>query len=232
MRKKTQEEKEIRRDARGFKRSIGHFYLILILSAAILMILSPIFNRYLEAYQAVVVAPPKDGKVEIMLQTSMVTTRSIPQALARELKPGDFLEKTRLTWNPIEIPQSALHDDPRIEDPAKQPPVFLPAYYRRYMSTWSGVVTKVEVQKLPTKGLGEKSQRRTMTILLDGGGTQTMEIPKELDGQVRVGTRIEKSARSWEAHVVAQGARVPAEAAPEAPKDATGTPASANGTRP
>lgn len=199
MSEDKREAREVARQARGFKRDIGHVYLLLIGAAILLMVLSPVFNRYLGTWQAVVVAPPDDGEVEIMLHDSMVDSLSIPDDLAEDLEVGDYLLKKRFTWNPLEISEDELHDLPTIEDPRNQPPVFLPAYFERYMSEWAGTVSRVEVRKLPTTGAGmdERREESTMTIALDDGGTRTVPVPEELEGRIRVGVRLEKSARSW-----------------------------------
>lgn len=207
MAKKSNEDREIAREARGFKRGMGHFYLYLIGAAALMMILSPIFNRYLETYQAVVIEP-RDGEAEVMLHDTRVVERSLPSDV--RLEAGDYLLKKRMSWYPMKIERSQLKDDPRVEDPARQPPVLLPDYYERYVVGWGGVVTKVDVRKLPTGASSwtpQPRERAVITLVLDGGGTRTMEIPEDLAPAVRVGTRMEKAERAWLPRIVAQGVK-------------------------
>ena len=206
------EDREIARDAQGFKRDLGHFYLVLLAVAVFGILVAPVVNRYLEAYQAVVVAPPEGGKVRVLMADSQVVRRPVPGDLARELKPGDYLRKRSMTWSPVEISQAQLTDEPHEENPARQPPKALPAWYQRYMSTWAGTVVDVQVRRLPTHGgalSGERRQRTTMIVAGPDGHRERLKVPDDLLGHVRPGTRLEKRARSWLPVVVAQGAPIP-----------------------
>lgn len=211
---KTDEDREIARDARRFKRDIGNVYLLLLAVAVFGLVVGPVINRYIGAWQGVVVAPPEGSKVRVMLPTSQVVRQPVPKDLAGSLKVGDYLRKRSMTWGFRRIPQSALTDDPDIDDPAKQPPRALPAYFARYMSTWAGTVVEVTTRRLPTHGGGgilgkERSTETTMVIALDGGARRTMTVPDKLVSRVRRGTRLEKSTRSWGPVIAGQGAPIP-----------------------
>lgn len=196
------DDPELAAATRAIKRGSGHAYLYVALMCLVLMLLSPLFNRFLEEFQGVVIAPVDNGEVTIMRHDSIIVTRSMGDAAA-ELELGDFVRKDRATWNPVEIAQDELTNLPKISEPEKQPPVALPRFFEQYVFGWKATITAIHIQKLPTTGeVGEPREKVTMVLLFDEGGTDERPIPFDLGGKVEVGSRLEKPVRAWLPHVI------------------------------
>ncbi|RMG19594.1 MAG: hypothetical protein D6729_04775, partial [Deltaproteobacteria bacterium] len=201
------EAKEIARQARALKRGTGTVYLVLILASALLMLLSPYFNRFLGAWQGVVVAPPEDGEVTVILPSSLVEKRPVSEALARKLSVGDYLDKRSGTWDPVVVEAAQLPERDDVEDPEMQPARYLPKLFERYMKSWRGTI--VAVDRRPAKSTGDIGSKRvihTMKIHFDQGGIEEVEVPEELIPYAKVGTRLEKPERSYRIRVIGQAA--------------------------
>ncbi len=203
------EDREIARQARALKRGQGTVYLVLIAASVLLMLLSPFFNRFLGAWQGVVVAPPEGGEVRVILPDSMVESRPVGEALAQKIRVGDYLNKETGHWNPTVVPPEALPDLDDVDDPEQQPSKVLPRLFARYMKSWRGTIVAVDSRPAKSTGdIGSKRVVNTMKIRFDQGGTEEVEIPEDLLPHARAGTRLEKRSGSWHIQVIGVAADI------------------------
>ncbi len=158
------------------------FVAFLIGLCLLMMLLSPIFNRYLEAYQAVVVAPPDGTRVLVITHDGMPRDKRVSSHVADELEVGVYLRKDNLAWNPTPITEEGLEPDPSVDDPDRQPPRLLPRLLNRYTAEWSATVTSISHRRLPTVGgrAGEQEIEYQMTLEMDDGATREMIVPDSL----------------------------------------------------
>ncbi|MDF1562061.1 MAG: hypothetical protein P1V51_03410 [Deltaproteobacteria bacterium] len=221
-----EDDAELAAAARAFKRGQGHTYLYLIALCGGLMLASPVLNRFLEAFQGVVVDLPPDGPAVILDHTGMIIERRVSDGYRQSLSVGQYLRKVEAEWNPRLIEASELEERTDVEEAGLQPRTFLPSRMALYLEEWTGTVYAIRNQQLPTtgNGMGEVGERTTLELQLDGGGTKSLtlseELRTELAGKVAVGARLSKMARRWEPVVLPRGAVAPP------PPPAPGAPAS------
>ncbi|MFW5878960.1 MAG: hypothetical protein ACOCVR_03990 [Myxococcota bacterium] len=182
----------------------------------LLMLLSPLFNRFLEAYEAVVVAPLENGEAVVLTPDGMPRTKRISPSAAQEIEEGTFLRKDHLSWNPYPVDAEELSFDPTASNPQREPRRALPELYVRYMDEWTGTVADVRCVSLPTEGQrpGEQKVEYRMQVELDDGGTRYLMIPEALLPQgiqtlgprraedelerLLLDRRLQKLPRTWE----------------------------------
>jgi hypothetical protein len=195
---------ELLRSTRQMKFGQYRFIGFLVAFCVLLMVLSPIFNRYLEAYQAVVVFPPENGRVRVLTHDGMPRTKRVSADLAARLEVGTYLRKDNLAWDPVPIPREELSRDPRVDDPARQPPRLLPDLFARYTAEWAGTVVELTHRRLPSREgrPGEQPVETRMVVELEDGTTHEMVVPDALLRDVAEGVRIEKDAGAWEPVIV------------------------------
>ncbi len=209
------EDAEILAQAKVLRRGQGHTYLYLIGLCVGLMAISPILNRFLEAFQGVVVAVPAKGSIEILQHEGFIIERRVSEDYRAQLSTGTYLRKVSAEWNPRIIDLDALEPRSDTDDPEMQPKAFLPPRMKLYLEAWKGSVFKIRNQKLPTSGhgLGDVYERTTLDLQLDDGGTKSLflteELRRALVGKVAVGLRLGKRARQWEPVVLPPGEAAP-----------------------
>jgi len=204
------EDRQLAQDARRMKRGAGHTYLTLLAASVLLMAVSPFLNRFLDAWQGVVVSSIGTDELEILKEDGMIIELSLGSEAERAGFPvGSYLSKTSLEWTPVAIPHEALVERETISDPSLQAKTFLPSRAKLYLSAWSGVVVEIINQQLPTRGngMGEVGMKSSLVLQSESGERFERPLSESLQGRVAVGVRLEKRARQWEPEVIgpAQG---------------------------
>ncbi len=179
----AEEDALLAKSTRAMRFGQYRFVALIIVACAVLMVLSPIFNRFLEAYEAVVVIPPEKGRVTVITPDGMPREKRISQGAGEGLSSGEFIRKDNLSWNPRPVPLAELSYDGTSEDRRDKARHVLPELYQRYTDEWSGTVTEISYRLLPSRGgsrPGEQEVEYRMTIELLDGSTREMVIPESL----------------------------------------------------